>query len=100
MTAFVERADAIEPFWQRLPAIFAYGLKPASLATMGAIALGMAVSAMLPGIVGLLGILVVMSTLFKLCFEVLQTTAMGRMEPPESALGRIGGSIFWNSCWR
>jgi len=93
MTAL--RGASIPPFWQRLPAIFAYGLKPGSLAGIAAIAAGFAFARILPSIIGLAMYFVVLSGLFKMGFEVLDATARGRMEPPDSYLGRFGLGIFW-----
>jgi tetratricopeptide (TPR) repeat protein len=82
MAEYARSTDAIQPFWQRLPETF--------------VTAGMVVASIVPGIIGLLAGFVVLSSLFKMCFEVLNATARGRMEPPESTLGRFGGSIFWS----
>ena len=97
MTAELHLADdQIQPFWQRMPEIFSYGMKPGVLASMAAIAVGVALAAVMPGIIGLLIYFVTLSSLYKFCYEILNSTARGNLEPPEGLMHRVNPGIFWS----
>ena len=77
--------NVIEPFWQRLPAIFAWPLHlPPLLFMLGLTLLDLLLGSGLPG---LLGSLVLFVVFFKYAYAVLEQTAEGRLEP---------GPITWS----
>lgn len=87
----------IVPFWQRLSEITLYPAKPAALITIGVLALARLLG-LLPGFAGWLLDLLVTVTLYRFAFEVLRTTANGRMEPPEG-MGETDQSSGWLAIW-
>jgi len=85
---------AILPFWQRLRAISLYPFQSAALYTVIVLTVLIAVGGLLP-VVGFLLILLSWLAALKYAFEILLTTANGRLEAPESVLG-IGNSVVWS----
>lgn len=76
--------NVIEPFWQRLPAIFAWPLQRTPLLFMLAISgLWILVAFLLGGsLVGwLIGNVVLYAVFFKYAYVVLENTAQGHLEP-------------------
>lgn len=86
------RNAEIVPFWNRLREIAAYPAHPASLSTIGVLALCHLV-ADLP--FGFIFDLFVWVALYKYAFECLRATANGRMEPPEIALA-VEDDLGWD----
>jgi len=86
------RATEIVPFWNRLREISLYPAHPASLTTIGVLAVCHLVTDLPLGFV--LDILVWVA-LYKYAFECLRATANGRMEPPEIALA-VEDDIGWD----
>jgi len=74
---WVGAASLVEPFWTRLPSIFAYPLKPGPLA----LNVGLSLLALLLGWVPFVNMLIGM-VLIKYAFDVLKKTAYGDLRPP------------------
>jgi hypothetical protein len=89
--------ESIVPFWQRLREITLYPAKTASLITIGVLALAKLLG-LLPGLIGWLLDLIVTVALYRFAFEVLRTTANGRMEPPEG-MNETDSSLGWMGIW-
>jgi hypothetical protein len=81
----------IQPFWQRLPEIARYPLQGAALPTIAVLVLLIALFGWFP-ILGLLVTGVCWLAAYKYAFEILQDSAHGKPEPPESVL-RIDGYV-------
>lgn len=98
MQARNPRADAIAPFWNRLPEIALYPAQPAALATVVVLALCHLVDALPLGLVGLLFDFLIWGALYKYAFECLRATADGRLEPPEVAVS-VDDGLGWAQIW-
>lgn len=72
----------IVPFWQRLPEISRYPLRPAALGWIGLLAV-LRLLGLLPGIAGWVLDLIVSLALYRFAVECLIATAHGRLDPPE-----------------
>lgn len=89
--------QTIVPFWQRLREITLYPAKPAAMITIGVLAVAKLLG-LLPGLVGWVLDLIVTVALYRFAFEVLRTTANGRMEPPEG-MSETDQSVGWMGIW-
>jgi hypothetical protein len=89
--------QTIVPFWQRIGEITKYPAKPAALIAIGVLAVARLLG-LLPGLVGWFLDLVVTVALYRFAFEVLRTTANGRMEPPEG-MTETDQSLGWMGIW-
>lgn len=83
----------IVPFWQRLRPIASYPFRGAALYSMLALTAFMTFGSFVP-VLGWLLVGVAWLAAFKYAFEVLQTTADGRMASPEVVLG-IDNAVVW-----
>jgi len=80
------------PFWQRLRSITLYPLRGAAFSSLLALTL-----ASLLGLIPVIGVvftILVWIGAYKYAFEVLRTTADGRMEAPEVVLGTESGVVI------
>jgi tetratricopeptide (TPR) repeat protein len=74
--------NLVEPFWNRIPKLFAYPFDPKVVVLMVILAVLMGMFAA-PSILSILVELVLLSVLVRYCFAVLKETAKGSMLPPE-----------------
>lgn len=79
-------SQAVTPFWQRLPAFFAYGLKPSALKFI----LGMAVASVIAAFIPL-ALILVSAVMTRYLFAVTEHTAKGELEPPSFGKVLEGG---------
>ncbi|MGV6851084.1 MAG: tetratricopeptide repeat protein [bacterium] len=77
----------IEPFWKRLPKIFAYGLNINNVGMAAMYSLLQFVAALLP--FSFIWQILLWMGLYKYVYEVLITTARGQLEPPEISVRNI-----------
>ncbi|KIQ98373.1 DUF4013 domain-containing protein [Lysobacter sp. A03] len=80
------------PFWQRLRAITSYPLRGAAFSSLLALTLT-SLLGLIP-VIGLVFTIVVWIGAYKYAFEILRTTADGRMEAPEVVLGTDNGVVI------
>jgi hypothetical protein len=83
----------IAPFWQRLRPIASYPFRGAALYSVIALSVFIIVGGFLPGVGWVLSLIGWLAA-FKYAFEVLQSTAHGRMDAPEVVLG-IDNAVVW-----
>jgi tetratricopeptide (TPR) repeat protein len=86
MNSLATDPDRIPPIWERLPQVFAYPLKSASLAALGLYGILFSVGIVIP-VIGLLFLLGAWVGLYKFAYDVLEATARGREEPPDVQSG-------------
>ena len=84
----------ITPFWNRIPSIFAYGLRLAPLGVAVLAATIMLVGAMLGLMPWLL--LIVFVLIFAYCFDVLESSSQGDPKPPRLSLAVLSQGILSN----
>jgi tetratricopeptide (TPR) repeat protein len=75
--------NLIEPFWKRMPRIFAYPFSPAPLILIGIMAFASLILQEAPGIMVALIRLVIGLLVLKYAFESLKATARGNLKPPK-----------------
>lgn len=86
MSSLATDPDRIPPVWERLPQIFAYPFKSASLAALGFYAALFGIGIVVP-VFGWLFWLLAWIGLYKFAYDVLEATALGRDSPPEIQSG-------------
>ncbi len=85
--------DAITPFWDRLRDIALYPFKETGLATIAALTLVVSTLGWFP-VAGWIITIICWIAAYKYAFEILQFTAHGNLEPPETVLKVEGYLVF------
>lgn len=86
-----EFTAVIPPFWKRMPAAFFYPLHPASLVFLTIMSLASLLQLVPFG--GIIAAILLPFILMKYAFQVLQSTAVGHMQPPTGSTS-MSGSDF------
>jgi hypothetical protein len=83
MSELVGDPDRIPPVWDRLPQVFAYPLKSASMVALG-LYTAIFFAGLLVPLIGIFLVLLAWIGLYKFAYDVLESTAYGRLDPPET----------------
>jgi len=92
MSELFEQDDRIEPVWNVIPQFFKYPFKPDVLPSLALVTFG-SLFTLVP-LLGIIAVILVWMTLFKVSYEILQSTASGHMEGPPSVTQMSDGILF------
>jgi len=88
LTAHLGFNHNIQPFWLRIPAFFIYPFNASTMFYIAGLMLITFIGILFP-VVGVLIVVFVFYAIFKYGFAVLEHTARGHLQPPDSGMGHV-----------